>query len=83
MAIRNRYPHPPCPKCGASGGESSKIYNTFYTSNEEIVRQRLCKHCGFKWFTYQEPEMTLLASDYQISFPPRFERSKQVVLKRL
>jgi len=42
-----------CPKCRH---HESRVTNTSRTTDGMIVRQCLCKGCGYKFFTAQEPE---------------------------
>lgn len=83
MGSRTLYPHPECPKCGNSGSGSSYIKNTYYTKNQEIVRMRKCLHCDFRWWTYQEQEVNLSPSAFQVSLPKFTSAEKRVTLKRL
>ncbi len=80
MAVRHLYPHPECPCCGTPG-LNTYIKTTFYTENQEIIRYRRCRNCDHRWFTYQEPEMSLDPSQYQVVHPDlRGKTKKQVVL---
>jgi len=82
MGQRTRYPQPECPKCGNSG--HSFVKNTYYSVDNEIVRMRGCKYCGWKWWTIQPIEENLLPNLYQLSIP-RFSStdSKRITITKL
>lgn len=80
MAARTNYPAPPCPKCGRDGAGASRVANTYYTKQKELVRTRECNFCGWKWWTLQEPEENLLPELYKIHIP-RWGDQKQKVIE--
>ena len=45
-----------CPNCF---GAEIRVIGTFYTEENQIVRQRTCKDCNHKWNTVQPIEKTL------------------------
>lgn len=81
MPKRTMYPLPACPCCGET--KDSRTINTFYTSHSEIIRQRLCKKCGFKWHTYQETEMTLDIDKFALHLPKYADKTKTARITRL
>lgn len=63
MAVRNLYPHPPCPECGK---DESIVKNTFYAPNGTIVRYRECKLCGKRFYSVQAVEEVLDTTKYKV-----------------
>ena len=63
MAVRNLYPHPPCPGCGQ---DESIVKNTFYAPNGKIVRYRECKLCGKRFYSVQAVEEVLDTTKYKV-----------------
>ena len=45
-----------CPHCFSA---EIRVIGTFYTEENQIVRQRTCKDCSHKWNTVQPIEKTL------------------------
>ena len=45
-----------CPHCFSA---EIRVIATFYTEENQIVRQRICKDCKHKWNTVQPIEKTL------------------------
>ena len=48
-----------CPNCF---GAEIRVIGTYYTEDNEIVRQRTCKECNHKWNTVQPIEKALPSS---------------------
>ena len=66
MATRDRYPVPECPKCGKF---LSKIKQTLYSKNNEIVRRRHCDICDHRWWTIQVQEKNLNPETTKVNIP--------------
>ena len=81
MAKRTLYPLPACPCCGETQG--SRTVNTVYTLDSEIIRQRMCGKCGFKWHTYQETEMNLDIDKFALHLPKYGDKTKTARITRL
>lgn len=45
---------------------SNKVYvvSTAQTCDEETVRRRACRACGFRWYTIQQPETPLPENNF-------------------
>ena len=56
-----------CPKCGSY---RTTAVGTYYTKEEEIIRNRKCNICACRFSTYQEKEMVLHDS-FTIRYPAR------------
>jgi hypothetical protein len=65
MGARTLYPAPPCPDCSKTG----RVKNTYYTKDNEILRNRMCDWCGHSWWTRQQPEANLDPGQVQIKLP--------------
>jgi transcriptional regulator NrdR family protein len=63
-----KYITPKCPHCGTLG---SKVYNTYYSPDGQIVRHRKCNDCDHKWYTSQSFEEHINASLYHVYIPNR------------
>ena len=78
---RVNYPRPNCPKCG---NETSWVKNTYYTTDDRIVRQRMCDDCEWKWYTVQYPEQNFDFVRYRIVIPKwgviQERRRKQIAI---
>ena len=84
MPTRTNYPAPECPKCGKSGASANRVRNTYYTTNGEIARTRECNFCGWKWWTLQEPEESLLPELYKVVIPRWGDgKSKTIEIQKL
>ena len=68
----SRAPH--CPRCNGL----TRVTNTFYEKGSErnVIRQRLCLHCGHEMTTRQSPERVLPAST--IKWPSDLTATKLV-----
>ena len=83
MRPRTNYPPPRCPKCGAAGSDS-RIKETYYTPDREIVRIRRCSCCNFRWTTLQPEEVILPVEQYKVVSTRSVTRvNKQVTIQKL
>ena len=57
-----------CPDCDSP---ETKVVNTYYTAHGEIVRQRTCKECSFKFATIASMEETLSPELFKVKVPLR------------
>ena len=73
MPVRKDYPIPDCPKCGK---RMSRVLNTYYTEDEDIIRYRECNWCEHRLYTQQPPETYLDPDVYRVIIP-KFSDSKQ------
>ena len=79
MTVRKYYPCPSCPKCGKQGAQCSRVVNTEYTREREIIRHRECLHCGWRWWTRQPVETSIDPAKERVFIPnfndiPRSQR---------
>jgi len=65
MGARTLYPAPPCPACSKTG----RVKSTYYTKDNQILRNRMCDWCGHSWWTRQQPEANLDPGQVQIKLP--------------
>ena len=63
MPVRKDYPIPECPSCRKS---DSRVLNTFYTKDRQIVRLRECNFCSHRIYTQQHAESTIDISKTKI-----------------
>ena len=83
MTPRINYPSPRCPRCGAAGSDS-RIRETYYTPDREIVRIRRCSCCSFRWTTIQQAEVILPVEQYRVVSTREITRvTKQVTIEKL
>ena len=83
MPLKTNYPSPCCPRCGAAGSDS-RIRETYYTLDREIVRIRRCSCCNFRWTTIQQPEAILPVDQYRVVSTRSVTRvTKQVTIEKL
>ena len=83
MPLKTNYPSPDCPRCGAPGFDS-RIRETYYTPDREIVRIRRCSCCSFRWTTIQQPEAILPVEKYRVVSTRKTTRiTKQVTIEKL
>ena len=83
MPSKINYPSPRCPRCGAAGSDS-RIRETYYTPDREIVRIRRCSCCGFRWTTIQQAEVILPVDQYKVVSTRQITRvTKQVTIEKL
>ena len=83
MTPRINYPSPRCPRCGAAGSDS-RIRETYYTPDREIVRIRRCSCCSFRWTTIQQAEVILPVDQYRVVSTREITRvTKQVTIEKL
>jgi len=73
MPARKDYPIPDCPKCGS---KKTRVLNTYYTNDEEIVRLRECDMCEYRRWTLQFREEYIDPAVYRVIIP-NFRDSKQ------
>ena len=66
MPVRKDYPIPDCPKCGK---RDSRVLNTYYTVDEDIIRFRECNFCAHRLWTQQPPEQLLDPNVYRVIIP--------------
>ena len=78
MPVRKDYPIPECPSCRKS---DSRVLNTFYTKDRQIVRLRECNFCSHRIYTQQHAESTIDISKTKIQIPPFTSGNKIVTLK--
>ena len=69
MPQRKYYPAPQCPKCGKQGAQCSRVVNTEYTRENEIIRHRECLHCGWRWWTRQQVETSIDPAKERVFIP--------------
>ena len=83
MTTRTNYPTPHCPRCGAAGSDS-RIKETYYTPDREIVRIRRCSCCNYRWTTLQPEEVILPVEEYKVISTRNVTRvTKQVTIQKL
>jgi len=83
MPLKVNYPSPDCPRCGAAGSDS-RIRETYYTPDREIVRIRRCSCCSFRWTTIQQAEVILPVEKYRVVSTRKTTRiTKQVTIEKL
>ena len=83
MPLKINYPSPDCPRCGAAGSDS-RIRETYYTSDREIVRFRRCSCCNWRWTTLQQEEVILPPDEYRVVSTRSVTRiTKQVTIEKL
>ena len=83
MRQRINYPTPDCPRCG-TGGFQSRITQTYYTPDNEVVRMRRCCACQFRWTTLQPGEVLLPPDQYRVVSSRSTTRvNKQVTIEKL
>ena len=73
MPVRKDYPIPDCPNCGK---RMSRVLNTYYTEDEDIIRYRECNWCEHRLYTQQPPETYLDPDVYRVIIP-KFSDNKQ------
>ena len=73
MPVRKDYPIPTCPKCGK---RDSRVLNTYYTEDEDIIRLRECNFCTHRLYTQQPPEQFLDPDVYRVVIP-KFSDTKR------
>ena len=78
MGIRNHYPTPDCPKCNHHTSTTSR---TYYTEDQQIVRQRTCTLCFWRFYTAQPKETFLNPSLIQVKHPTKFRNAKDKRVK--
>ena len=66
MPARKDYPIPDCPKCGK---RDSRVLNTYYTPEQDIIRLRECNFCAHRLYTQQPGEMALDPDVYRVIIP--------------
>jgi hypothetical protein len=66
MPTRKDYPIPDCPKCGK---RDSRVLNTYYTKEQDIIRWRECNFCSHRLYTQQPGEMALDPDVYRVIIP--------------
>ena len=66
MPARKDYPIPTCPKCGK---RDSRVLNTYYTPEQDIIRLRECNFCTHRLYTQQPGEMALDPDVYRVIIP--------------
>ena len=59
---------PDCPYCGSM---DTKVSQTYYTKELEIIRKRKCQCCGEMFCSYQEKEITLNPGSFKLKYPSR------------
>ena len=69
MGKRTKYPIPRCPKCNA---EDSRTARTYYTRDSQIVRQRTCNICNWRFYTSQPIEQPVNPCTTIVQFPTKF-----------
>ena len=62
----NNYPIPDCPKCGK---RDSKVLNTYYTNDNQIIRHRQCNFCTHRLYTEQPGELALNPDVWRVIIP--------------
>ena len=72
MPTRKDYPIPDCPKCGK---RDSRVLNTYYTEDEDIIRFRECNFCANRLWTQQPPEQYLDPDVYRVIIP-KFKKGR-------
>lgn len=78
MGKRTKYPIPRCPKCNA---EDNITARTYYTRDNQIVRQRTCNVCTWRFYTSQPIEALVDPATTIVEFPKKFRhRDKRVNL---
>ena len=73
MPTRKDYPIPECPNCGK---RDSRVLNTHYTVDRDIVRLRECNFCSHRLWTQQSPEEFIDPDVYRVIIP-KFSDTKQ------
>ena len=73
MPVRKDYPIPDCPKCGK---RDSRVLNTYYTDDQDIIRVRECNFCTHRLYTQQPPEEFIDPDLYRVIIP-KFSDNKQ------
>ena len=66
MPTRKDYPIPDCPQCGK---RDSRVLNTYYTEDQDIIRWRECNFCAHRLWTQQPPEQFLDPDVYRVIIP--------------
>ena len=66
MPVRKDYPIPDCPKCGK---RDSRVLNTYYTDDDQIIRWRECNFCTHRLYTEQPGEMALDPDVWRVIIP--------------
>ena len=62
----------------------SKVVNTYYSVDNEIVRFRRCDACDWRWWTIQPIEESLLPHLYKMSIPKFSDNSsKRITITKL
>ena len=79
MGARTLYPAPPCPECG----NVSRVYNTAYTEDGRILRNRQCSWCGHSWWTLQTPEQSIDPEKQRVVLPKSFTSNKHLPARLL
>lgn len=79
MGARTLYPAPPCPECG----NVSRVYNTAYTEDGRILRNRQCSWCGHSWWTLQTPEQSIDPLTHRVELPVGFRNNKHLLARIL
>jgi len=74
MGARTLYPAPPCPDCK----KSSRVYNTAYTEDGKILRNRHCDWYGKRWWTLQTQETSLDPLTHRVELPSSFTNNKHL-----
>ena len=66
MPTRKDYPIPDCPNCGK---RDSRVLNTYYSKEQDIIRYRECNFCAHRLYTQQPGEMTLDPDVWRVIIP--------------